>query len=502
MVRRLGIGFFILVMLCSGQVMAIDAVIAHAIFYEPRVADNGKLTPGVTTSWQINPHSLHFTTTPEKTIIARIKTDILFTNDAGVIKEDHFILQTKPGTDVSDLAALNILDQRHYFITPGMVHMKFVLTDMADTTSRFVYRDSFLVAPAAATAFYSDLQLLDTSFESSSPTIFYRKGRQVVPACTNFLDESRSALHYYAELYQSATITKDDFPLVQRICIAKKEKSAPSGAYIHTDTILTASDFVASGTFPIATLGSGNYYLNVSLINKTGVEIAAQSLFFQRMNPHPHIDSTKKADVMADTAMESVTVLDLSKTFVAKYTLPQLKAMLKMLLPTSDPMHAASINSFLKKPDDLYMRYYIYNHFAAINKKDPGKAWKEFSANVLEVNKRFTEHGIAGYETDRGIIFLRYGEPTEIISVENETGSLPYEIWQYNTLTQMNHKDIADAVFLFYKPNDMLAGFRILHSNVSGEAMNKSWRSYLYVSSEGGNNSNTNSRADQYIGNK
>ena len=196
-----------------------------------------------------------------------------------------------------------------------------------------------------------------------------------------------------------------------------------------------------------------------------------------------------------------MTVLNLNETFIAKYNLAQIRAILKMLIPLSDAMSVQTIDGFLKKPDELYMRYYIYNHFAAINKNDPDKAWKEFSEKIKEINKRFSEHGIAGYETDRGFTFLRYGEPTEIVTVANEKGSLPYEIWQYNTLTQLNHKEIPDAIFLFYKSGQMaMSPYKMLHSNVSGEIVNPSWRTYLYQSIEGGNDGN--SRAEQYIGNK
>jgi hypothetical protein len=85
------------------------------------------------------------------------------------------------------------------------------------------------------------------------------------------------------------------------------------------------------------------------------------------------------------------------------------------------------------------------------------------------------------------------------VTEENERGSLPYEIWQYNTLKQTNGKDIPDAVFLFYRPTQM-QDFRLLHSNVSGEAKNTAWRTYLYNGEQGGNN--MNSRAEQYIRDK
>ena len=149
----------------------------------------------------------------------------------------------------------------------------------------------------------------------------------------------------------------------------------------------------------------------------------------------------------------------------------------------------------------MYMRYYIYNYFANINKDDPGKAWKEFSAKITEVNKLYNTSNTPGYETERGFIYLRYGAPTDVITVENEPGTLPYEIWQYNTIREMNHKELPDALFLFYRPNQMTSDFRLLHSTVTGEIQNAGWRSLLYIM-QGGAVDYSNTRAEQYIGNR
>src|SRR6185295_19538701 len=103
--------------------------------------------------------------------------------------------------------------------------------------------------------------------------------------------------------------------------------------------------------------------------------------------------------------------LDLRATFVSRFEMPQLRAILKMLLPAAEPAEESAIKGFLDRPDELYMRYFIYNHFSNINKGDPAKAWKQFSDVVREVNRLYKSGSTMGYETDRGIIHLRYGAP-------------------------------------------------------------------------------------------
>lgn len=498
MIRRLAL--CISVLLCAMQASALTALVGHSIFYVPDGTQPDKLVPSVETYWQIEPSSLHYTTTSDKTIIARIKTDIWFLSEAGIVKEDHFILQTPPRQNVSDLMSHSIIDLRQYSIVPGLITMKLLFTDLADTTQKFSFTDTFTVRDQSTKPFYSDIQLLDTTLESPAQTAFNKNGHQQVPTCVNFLDDSRNLLHYYAELYQANTIATTAYPVVQKIFISRKELEGSLPNLQKTDTITPQSKHTLQGDFPIWRLPSGNYYLNTTLENNQHVIIASRSLFFQRLNTHPIPKDTARKIATSDTGMENITVLNLQKTFVAKYSIPQTHAILKMILPVSDPMAAQTINMFLRKPDDMYIRYFIYNYFLGINSKDPAKAWKEYSEKIKEVNKLFSERGAPGYETERGQVYLRYGKPTDIITVENENGALPYEVWQYNVLTQMNNKALSDAVFLFYKTNQSISGYRLLHSSVGGEVINPSWRTYLYTNEQGG--TNINSRAEQYIGSK
>lgn len=488
---------------------AIDASVNFSIFYKTNTSSHASYIPEIDIYWQVNPSKLHYATTPQKMIVARIKTDIIISNAQGIFKEDHFILQTPPKATVAELSELNILELRRYRLSYGKFKISLSLTDLNDTFNVYSYTDSVSIAPDTTKPFYSSIQLLDTIVSSTATTQFLKNGKQHIPICANFLDNHMRSVFYYTELSNISNIPNDRYPIYSRMRISKKLSEGFSPEYTVTDTILSAADTGLLGKFKIGKLTSGNYYISASLDDKLGYNIASQSLFFQRLNLNPDKEEVKKVpvkEIFKDSTMENITVLDLEKTFLAKYSLPQIKAMLKMLLPLSDPMQASTINNFLKKPDEMYMRYYIYNYYLALNPKDPAKAWKDYSELIMSVNKKFTESGTAGYETDRGMIYLRYGKPSDIITVSGETGSLPYEIWQYNTLTQFsNKKELPNALFLFYKPAQMMSSYRLLHSTVPGEVVNLSWRMFLYVTtnsstSSGGNSSN--SRAEQYFGSR
>ncbi len=486
---------------CFENSNAIEAIVAHSVFYANDPAKINHLISCIETYWEINPHTIHFTTNEDKSIQARIKTDIILFNESGIVKEDHYILKTPPKFNVDELMSLNVIDLRRYYLGQGSYKIKFMLTDMGDTTKHFTYNDTFSIANPTDSCYYSDLQFLDTVVDDPSNSVFQKNGKQHIPVCTNFLDEPRRSLKYYGELYGLNHIDKSNFPLYQTISIIKGDYVVQNRLE-KTDTITNHQAInPVNGEFDIRRLVSGNYILKIRLENWRHQPLASQQMFFQRLNKHPILDEDKiAAKALQDTGMESVKVLDLNKTFVAKYTLDEVKAILRMLMPFVDNSNRQTIMGFLKTPDDVYMRYYIYNYFANINKKDPARAWKEFSEKIIDVNRKYAVTGTPGYETDRGLIYLRYGAPTDVITVENESGTLPYEIWQYAELTQLNRKEITDALFLFYKPNQMISDYKLLHSTVLGEAQNISWRSYIYTNSDAA--SSSNSRAEQYLGNK
>ncbi len=480
--------------------LALEATMSHAVFYMPDPIYKGNMNPYVEAYWQVNPKTLHYNTDTAKGIIARIKTDVLIFNDTGgLVKEDHYIYQTVGKARVEDLQALNILELKRYFITRGFTRIELTLTDVNDTNNKCSVTDTFTVPPKTNGPFFGGPELIDTSFAADARTPFRKHGAQYIPLCISFYENYRSSLNYYGEIYQFSNVAGIDYPLTQSVYISKKQNQSPYEKYLRLDTLSDSSRGFFDGSFDISDLPSGNYYLNFSIGDRGHNTLAHRSIFFQRMNTLPPKVSTAAAKAARDTMVDNINVLDLEKTFVAKYDNNHLKAILKMLLPVSNPVATRAIQSLLKKPDDLYVRYFIYNHFVGINKAKPEKAWKEYAEKVKEVNKMYGSNGRLGYETERGFMYLRYGPPSENIPVLHENGALPYELWQYNLLTDMTGKHVSNAVVLFYKSSETDFDFRVLHTNIPGELHNIGWRSFLFTNAEGGN---PTSVAEQYIGKK
>ena len=476
----------LLIFLLPLQATAIEAVSFHTVFYH---AD----TAYIEVYWQINPNTVRFTTLNNQWL-AKIRTDITFSNDTGIVAENHFILETTHATSFEEAAHRAINDLHRYNLPYSSLKMILKLTDLGTENNIFTYNDTFTIAKPTGTVFYSGLQMLDTLIPSSEKTGFLKNNVQQIPLCINFLDDYRPLLQYYAELYSTDKLTAKDYPLVQSVFISKKELDAPVANILHVDTIKSGQSLIPySGTLPIAVLPSGNYYLNILLQNSTKNVIATRTLFIQRSNKKPE-QAAVSTPTKADTAPEKIEYIDLTKTFVAKYDIHKLMAILKMLMPIASPAEAEGIKGFLRKPEELYMRYFIYNFWLERNSKAPEQQWKDYREKVIECNKLFGAGGGIGYESERGYVYLKYGKPDERIIVQNETGTLPYEIWQYNVIAKQG----GQGLFLFYKPGYSIGDYKLLHTTVSGEIRNLQWRDYLYVSDISGTAA-MNTRAEQYF---
>lgn len=474
-------GLCLLSIIMTVNASAIEAVVSYTHFYLP---GGGK--PYIEVNWQANPASLRFIQDGNSRFISKIKTDIILKSGNTVLGEDHYILQTIPAASLEVAKLQNVSDLHRYMADFGKLSLEVKLTDLTDTTNIFsIVKDIEAAGPFDMKPHYSGLQLLDTFYSSAEKSVYLKNDKYQLPLGTNFIDDYRNSLKYYVELYQTDLVGKSNYPLVQRTYISKKMQEMAIYKLVKTDTIQPGPVLPYPGSFDINMLPSGNYYLNTTLINNRNETIASQSLFFQRSNKNPIATAT---DTAASDSIEKVNILDLNNTFVGKFSLPQLKAILKMLQPISQPVENDNIKMFLKKPDLIYMQYFVYNFWSSRNKKDPKKAWDVYAGKVREVNKLF---GRGAYETDRGHIYLRYGKPTERIIVENEPGSLPYEVWQYNDIDKMSN-----AIFLFYRPSNSVADMLLLHSNVPGELRNMNWRIQLYIP---GQSDHTNARVEQYL---
>lgn len=490
------IGLCFMLLLGAKAVFAINALPAYTVFYLP-AKDRMLPQPYLELYWQIDPASVDFSKNSDGNWVGKIITSIDIVHDTGIVASEKFYLQTTPASSLLAAQLQNIMDLHRYIIAPGNLTVKITLSQDGVDKNKFEYFDTVSIGIPGPDVFYGGMQLLDTAYVSDvKGNIYLKNGKLQVPSCINFMDDRKKVLQYYAELHGTDKVPEDQLPLLQYIFISKKEYDHPVSGLIQTDTIKPGNMLPVSGDFNINALPSGNYHLNIMLKDSKGGDVARNTIFFQRSNINPvSAADTTRAD-SSTQLFEKVDFLDLSNTFVSQYNVAQLKAILKMLTPIADENERINIESFAQRPDETYIRYFVYNFWTKRSPGEPDKGWKNFTKQVKEVNKLFGNSRNPGYETERGYYYLKYGVPEQRYVVTAEEAAWPYEIWQYNA----PGKQSSQGILLFYNPGFMLGDYKLLHSTIQGEMRNSNWRAELYKT--GSSSNNINSRAEQILQNQ
>lgn len=487
---RAAISFLLLI--ASFKVQAMSVLVGHKLFHAPQ---GGVLSPYTELYWEIDASTISFQNI-QNSWSAGIKVDISLSNDTGIFLQDNFIIETPAAASREAAIRQTILNIRRYKLSNGKIKIALTCTDMQKPANKFSYTDTFTVATQDS-SFMSGLQLLDTAYKSNIESPFQRNGMQHIPLSVNFVDDFRNALNYYFEVYGLDKINNEG-PLVLKVFISKKLNENALVRFIRTDTLKPGHVLPVYGSFPIEGLGSGNYYLNASVLDAKNNRVANSAVFFQRVANKTVMEKIKDslAVKVTDTiAQKDLATFDISKTFISKYTTAQVKAILKMLLPIADAAETQNINGFINRPDDMYSRYFIYNFWLNRNSAKPEKEWEDYAEKVREVNRMFSGSIGPAYESDRGYVYLKYGKPNERVIMEAEEGALPYEVWQYFSVKTQGQ----DGVFLFYRPGHMTNDYKLLHTTVTAEVKDLNWRQTLYPNGKTGMRE---SQAELYLRNR
>jgi len=190
------------------------------------------------------------------------------------------------------------------------------------------------------------------------------------------------------------------------------------------------------------------------------VELTTQTYLFQRSN---------------DIEVEwDLATLVLDPIFQESITDDSVEYYLESFIPISKAVEVKNIISTLKSHDINAQRKHIQAFWLLTAPKNTTEAWLKYKAQVQLVEELYSNNFQEGFETDRGRVYLQYGAPTNIVQKETSSNEYPYEIWQYNKIGSFSNKR-----FIFYNPDLVNNGYRLLHSDMIGELKNPGWPQIL-----------------------
>lgn len=92
---------------------------------------------------------------------------------------------------------------------------------------------------------------------------------------------------------------------------------------------------------------------------------------------------------------------------------------------------------------------------------------KEYFKRINYADGHFRAFQKKGWETERGRIYIMYGEPSEIERYPNQVDTKPYEIWTYH--------NIEGGVIFVFGDLTGYSDYTLLHSTHRGELRDENW---------------------------
>ncbi|PKP20014.1 MAG: hypothetical protein CVU05_10010 [Bacteroidetes bacterium HGW-Bacteroidetes-21] len=415
---------------------------------------------------------------------AEVEITMLFTQDGQVKSFNKYNLKS-PKMKKGDTPP-NFIDQQRIQLAPGIYNFEIRIKDINQPEAKEkVFLDVFTAGIEKGYIGFSGIQYIESYKATETPGIFSKNGFDLFPYVHDFFPASMKKLTVYMEIYNTDTLLANDSVFLVKYGIERVSDLQYVDSYTRIKKMKTSAIIPILAEYNIEGLPSGNYHFRVDVIDKNNKNLATKRSYFQRSNP--------QGGISIETP-ENLDGLIIENTFIEKVnSLDTLNDFLKCILPISSDREKSVITDVIKNTDTTMKQVIFYSFWKSRNGLQPEAEWKLYKLKVDYVNKAFSTGIKKGYESDRGRVFLQYGEPNDLQKSNHEPTAYPYEIWQYYTLGNQRNKR-----FVFYNPMIVGNDFQLLHSDAIGELQDKNWERRLHERNNSMYNNDATQSDDQW----
>ena len=383
------------------------------------------------------------------------------------IKGDTIVFnQWKLKHDILDTSIINsqILVGTLGFIVPkGSFTCEITGSDMHNQDKFRLIKENIKVVPYMHHSMsISDIQLASKMIQGSENTssIFYKNTYEVIPIPNVVFGISQPALFFYLEVYnlQSDSIKSEQVKMSQMIYNSKGKLVKEKSKYLSR----TSNTRVEVGSHILSNYPTDSYTLVIALIDSVGNTGVSSAKKFFVYNP----------DVQVTDTFEVSTTAVLSSSFgsMSEEELDDLFDKSEYLATKTEIDKYEKLSNLEGKREYMFDFWKAKDENANLNKNE---FYRNYMQRVQICNERYTSMGKQGWKTDRGRVFLLYGEPTEIERYPNQLETRPYEIWQYT--------EIEGGVYFVFADLTGFSDYTILHSTKRGELRDDNWQRRIVV---------------------
>lgn len=446
----------------AGALLLTSLQAAVGVVVEPKVFHTPGQGPRLEVSMAILAGTTTLAANPAGFLQARVEALTLIEREGAIV--DYRKTEVL-GPERLDSLQQDLIHQEVFHLAPGGYELVVELRDLNSAdTSVARHRMPLAVGAVPAGISISDL-LLAERIERASPEHPAPSGYWPVPLLTDYLPANVTSLGLYAEVYGTDAALGHDSLFLLTVQIEEFEHRRVQGAFKRSVRAKSAPLVPVALELPIAELPSGNYLAVVEARDRRGDLLARRELFFQRNNP-----------VQRAYDLAALAAIDITSTFADAITdRDTLAEHLLSMRPIADPLEQKIIDDRWKDRNMDLMRRFFYSFWLNRSGADPEGAWRAYREEVVKVNKLFGCRVLKGYQTDRGIVYLKYGPPNSMMDRFNEMDAYPYTIWHYYRAGRF-----ANRRFVFYQRDLASTCLELLHSEVPGEIQNPRWNQIIH----------------------
>ena len=397
--------------------------------------------------------------------VKRASVDILYyvyRTDGSIAAYDKFEL-----TSVVYDTIVDFLGVKRFKLSSGEYTIKIEVNESSIPTNKVEMEQKLLVDSPANKFLLSDILLLGEIKKDTSDNAMVKNEVYMEPLAYNFSSGSQQRLDFYIESYLQDTTAGSEYFLQYHIMEGFSSNVNTKPLLSKYKKIVVKPTEPALLYFPANSLRSGDYHILVNIIDKEKKSLASRKINFVKSNP------------VADIAhLENFNEL-LENSFVQQIKTEDLDYILKAHLPITDQHQVSTLGELIKSNKIKSQRQFLFQYWKSKASANPEGAYKAYMDVAKAVDKMFYSNVGFGFQSDRGFIFLKYGKPTNVVSIDTEPDAVPYEIWYYNYVSLSRQTNVR---FLFYNPSLAHNDFKLLHSTCIGEKVNPAWETELYKS--------------------
>jgi GWxTD domain-containing protein len=470
---------FLIVLLLS---LPMAGIARPQVFFNYKVYYTPDHQPYVSTLLQFSGGTFKYKQA-EGGLVSNVEITQVFRFKDSIVFFDKYLL-TSPL--MVDSVVEDFYDVQRYGIDPGIYDYELIIHDVISgeivSGEQSIRIENFKNTEIQ----FSDIEFIEDAYKTDQQNNFVKNGFFTLPYMTNYFPPEINKIAFYLEVYNADKVLGEGKNYLLTYSIIDFASGKPIEGIFKFQRTAAAPITPVIAYLPIDALPSGEYDLQINLINENSDTVYNKDVYFQRRNIEPENVALSIEDIQIDKSFETQIPRDSIPYFLAS------------IMPISPGYEYETIRIMLKGTDTTAMAKYFYAYWVKTSPSEPYLAWLKYKERVKYTQVLFGTQIKAGYETDRGRIYLKYGAPDAIMDRPNEPSAYPYQIWQYYRIGQRSN-----IKFVFYNPDLVTNDYPLLHSEMQGELQNYRWELDLHKrNTSGGNIDDTNNgNAVHYGGN-